>query len=120
MTTGRGNVWLGWAWVVLGLSLASTFYACFAGFNFDPTDYSSDYYAARVPHTVWVMVVTVLIPVLAGAASVLSLLARPREGWRTTVGVLILALALAAVWLCVVVGLESVQQTIRFAEHSPM
>ncbi|POH66698.1 hypothetical protein C3B61_09130 [Cryobacterium zongtaii] len=115
-----GDTWLGWALVLFCLSLASTFIAGVAGFNFDPDDYPSSYYAARVPGLVGVMVVSLVIPALAAAASVLSARAGPHEARRTATATVILVLALSSVWLCLVLGIDSVQQAIEFSEHAPM
>ena len=119
MATWTGRTWLGWAWVLLCLSLVSTFTAVGAGFTFDPDFHPSSYYAARVPWRVGVLVVSVLIPGLAAAASVLSARSRPREAWRTATALLLLILALASVWFCWVLGIASVRQAIEFAEHVP-
>jgi nitrate/nitrite transporter NarK len=120
MRTGNGNTWLGCAFTLLCLSLGSTVFAFLSGFTFDPDDHSSAYYAAKIPGMIGVMVVSILVPLAAAVASVLTAIARPREAWRTTIAVLILCVALASVWLCLWLGLASVQQTIGFAEHSPM
>ena len=115
-----GDTWLGVAFALWILSLMSGFIALISGFNFDPDDYSSEYYAARIPQVVTVMVVSVLIPAASAVASVLSILATPRRPGRTAYGTIVLLLAMSGVDVCWVIGIEAIQQTIQFAEHSPM
>ncbi|TFD38332.1 hypothetical protein E3T40_03255 [Cryobacterium sp. TMT1-19] len=107
------------AFTLLGLSLVSTFFAFVSGFNFDPDDYPSSYYAARIPMHLGVMVVSVLIPVLSAAAAVFSIVATPRRTLRIATSVIALILALSAVWLCWVLGIEAIQEAIAFADHVP-
>jgi hypothetical protein len=120
MVTRNGNAWLGCAFVLFSLSLAATLVAFSSGSTFDLGAYSTDYYAARIPYVIVVTVVSILLPLSAAAASGIAALVRPREAWRTMMALLILCAALASVWFCAWLGIGSVQQTIRFAENSPM
>ena len=114
-----GDTWLGVAFALLGLSLVSTFFAFVAGFNFDPDDYPSSYYAARIPQLQGVLVVSVLIPAHAAVACVFSILATPRTKWRVATSVIALMLAASVVWFCWVIGIEAIQQATAFADHAP-
>lgn len=116
---GRGGAWLGVAFALLGLSLVSTFFAFIAGFNLDPNDHPSSYYAAEIPKLQGAMVVTVLIPVVSAAASVMSILATPRKTLRIATSVITLLLALSVVGICWVIGIGSIQRAIAFAGHVP-
>ena len=89
------------------------------GFDFDPGDYPGSYYEAEIPKRQWMMVVSLLVPALSAAASVLSLLARPRKASRISASVGVLLLALPALWFCWVMGIDSIQSAIYFAELFP-
>lgn len=114
-----GDTWLGVAFALWLLSLPSGFVALSSGFYFDPDDYSSDYYAAQIPRVVAVMVVSVLIPAASALAAGLSMLAAPRHASPRPGSVIVLLLALAGVWFCCWIGIEAIQTTVGFAEHSP-
>ncbi|TFC87770.1 hypothetical protein [Cryobacterium sp. TMT4-31] len=114
-----GGAWLSLAVALLGVSLGSTFIAFISGFNFDPNDYPESHYAAKIPVVVAVMIVSVLIPILSAAASLLSVLARPIHTARTATAVVTLFLALILVWACWVMGIQAIQECVSFAEHVP-
>ncbi|MBG6059781.1 hypothetical protein RCH16_003171 [Cryobacterium sp. MP_M5] len=114
-----GGTWLAMAFALLGLSLVSTYFAFISGFIFDPDDHPSSYYAAQIPSRLGVMVASVLIPAFSAWASVMSVLATPRKTLRIAISVIALLLALSAIWLCWVLGIEAIQQAIAFADHVP-
>jgi hypothetical protein len=110
-----GNVWLGWAFVFLCLTLASTFVAFTSGFIHDPNDHPGSYYRNRIPERQWVMALSMLIPGVSAAAAGLSLLARPRNPIRLVGGTIVLLLAVAAIWFCWAVGIDNIEHFERLA-----
>ena len=58
-----GDVWLGWAFLLLCLTLVSTFVAFAIGFVHDPDDNPGSS-TARIPERQWVMAVSMLIPAM--------------------------------------------------------
>jgi len=112
-----GRVWLGVAFALLGLSMLSTFVALASGFFFDPDDYPGSYYAAQIPKLLGVLVVSVLIPLLSATASVVSILAAPRNPLRIVTSVIALLLALSIVWICWVLGMSSIRQATFLADY---
>jgi hypothetical protein len=124
LQTGRGTPWSGARWLGVAallwlLSLLSGFMNLVSGFYFDPDDHASDYYAAQVPKVVAVVLVSVLIPAASAAASVLSIRATSGRPWKFAPATIVLLLALAGAFFCLHVGIESIQRTIEFSEHSP-
>lgn len=112
-----GGTWLGVAFALLGLSLVSSLFAFVSGFDLDPGDYPGSYYAARIPQLQGALVVSVLIPLLSAAASVMSILATPRQVLRIATSVIALLLALPVVWFCWVIGIDAIEQAATFADH---
>jgi hypothetical protein len=112
-----GDLWLGWAFGLLCLALVSTFVALVSGFVHDPDDNPASYYLAGIPKRQWVMAVSVMIPVVSTAASGFSILARPRNRFRTVAASIVLLLAVADVWFCWVIGMESIKTSEDFAKH---
>ena len=112
-----GDLWLGWAFGLLCLALVSTFVALVSGFIHDPDDNPASYYLAGIPQRQWVMAVSVMIPAVSAAASGFSLLARPRNRFRTVAASMVLLLAVADIWFCWVIGIESIKTYEDFAKH---
>jgi hypothetical protein len=110
-----GNVWLGWAFVLLCLTLASTFVAFASGFVHDPDDHSGSYYRNRIPERQWVMALSMLIPGMSAAAAGASIFARPRNPIRLVGGTIVLLLAVAAIWFCWAVGIDDIEHFKRLA-----
>lgn len=112
-----GNAWLGWALLLLCLTLVSTFVALVSGFIHDPDDHAGSYYRNRIPERQWVMAVSMLVPAMSAAAAAASIFARPRALTRTATGSIVLLLAAAAIWFCWVLGIDNVEHFERLANH---
>lgn len=114
-----GNVWLGWAFLFLCLTLVSTFIAFASGFVHDPDDNAGSYYRDKIPERQWVMAVSMLIPAMSAAAAGASILARPMALTRIATGSIVLLLAVAAIWFCWAVGIDDIEKFERLAVRFP-
>ncbi|MFK0040578.1 hypothetical protein ACIQTW_12120 [Paenarthrobacter sp. NPDC090517] len=110
-----GNVWLGWAFLFLCLTLVSTFLAFVSGFVHDPDDYPASYYRDKIPQRQWVMGLSMLFPALSAAAAGASIFARPRALNRIATGSIMLLLAVAAMWFCWALGVNDLEKFENFA-----
>ena len=119
MKRWTGGTWLAASAALLGLSLVSTVVSLIAGFNWDPNDYPESFYAAQIPKLWAVTGVSVAIPVLAAAASVMSILSKPRRSVRVATSVVALLVALSVAAFCGVFGMGAIQQATDYAEYIP-
>ncbi len=115
----RGPIWLSVAVLLLGLSLYSTVWVFFAGFFFDPDDYPGSHYAAEIPKLLIALTVSVSVPLLSAAASIVSILSKPQREGRVVASCVVLLLAAAVVWVCWWLGTESIETALRFARTFP-
>lgn len=111
----NGNVWLGWAFLFLCLTLVSTFLAFVSGFVHDPDDNPASYYRDKIPQRQWVMGLSMLIPAMSAAAALASIFARPRAVTRIVTGSIMLLLAVAATWFCWAMGMDDLEKFESFA-----
>lgn len=116
----RGDTWFRVALCLWVVSFFTGFFVFASGFNNDPDDYSSAFYAAQVPRLVGVTMVSVLVPLAAAAAAVLSLRATPRGNGQGTAAAVVLFLAVTGAGICLKFGIDAILQAAEFAEHSPM
>lgn len=119
-TSARGDAWFRVALCLWVLSFFTGFFVLASGFNFDPDDYSSAHYAAQVPRLLGVTIVSVLVPLAAAAAAVISLRATPLGRGQGTPSAVVLFLALTGAGICLKLGIDAILQAAEFAEHSPM
>lgn len=112
-----GNAWLGWAFLLLFLTLVSTVLAFVSGFVHDPDDNAGSYYRDKIPERQWVMGLSMLIPALSAAAAGASMCSRPRAMARIGTASIVLILAVAAVWFCWAMGTDDLEKLQRFANR---
>lgn len=110
-----GNVWRGWAFLLLCLTLVSTFLALASGFVHDPDDNSAAYYRDRIPERQWVMALSMLLPAMTAAAAGASIFVRPRTLTRIANSSVVLLIAVAAIWFCWALGIDDIEKFERLA-----
>jgi hypothetical protein len=108
---------VGVASVLLVLSWVPTVLVFFAGINWDPDDYPGSYYRARIPGLRVLLIVSILIPAMSAAASLMSIRTKPRNASRIAASAIALCLALAVAWCCWLMGTDAVEEASRLAEE---
>ncbi|WP_045729368.1 hypothetical protein [Pseudarthrobacter chlorophenolicus] len=89
-----GGVLMVFAVTLLFLSVLSTFMVFGSGFDWDPDDYSPQYWEAEIPKRQWIMAIGVAVPAASMATAAASMFALPRRRVRIIFGGLVAVLAL--------------------------
>lgn len=111
-----GVTWLVISLGFMVLTVFSTFMIGAAGFDFDANDFPSSYYREQIPYRQRVMAVSLAVPAVAALAAVAAIVTRPRRLLQSLTAAAVLLLALAALVLCWVLGVDAVESARYFSQ----
>ncbi|WP_286180157.1 hypothetical protein [Arthrobacter sp. ISL-95] len=113
-----GGGWLGIGFGLMVLTVFTTAWALWAGFDLAAGQHSAAYYRKQIPLRQTVLAVSVIVPELAALVAGYSVFARPRNIPRGVAGSVVVVICLAAAVLCWILGTEAIRRATYWAEHS--
>ncbi|TLM80834.1 hypothetical protein [Pseudarthrobacter sp. NamE5] len=114
----NGGKWLGLGFVLLFLTVISTFVAFASGFDWDPDEHPVSYWQAEISERQWTMAFSLIIPAASAATAVASMFAFPRRPIRIVGASLVTVLALAAFFASWFLGVDAIDSAKYWAEYS--